>query len=115
MATMESDASRPVVAPISPPRNEASNVPSAVVEVQPGSSVNDAPQRSLSSAWMYMFDWYPKHYSTEERKMLRKLDFFILTFMSLMCKWTSQFLCRLRPDLLTCMQSSLNGWTHPTS
>ena len=58
----------------------------AISEVRPGSSTEKAPERSLWSAWIYMFNWYPSHYSKEEKKMLRKLDFFLLTFASLMCK-----------------------------
>ena len=42
--------------------------------------------RSLWTAWMYMFDWYPSHYPVEERRFLRKLDAFLLTFTSLACK-----------------------------
>lgn len=52
----------------------------------PGSSANKAPVRSPWTAWMYILDWYPKHYSLEERRMLRKLDFFLLSFCSIMCK-----------------------------
>ena len=52
----------------------------------PGSTVNEAPVRSPWTAWMYILDWYPSHYSAQERKMLRKLDFFLLSFCSIMCK-----------------------------
>jgi len=55
----------------------------------PGSSANEAPIRSYKTAWMYLFDWYPSHYSKEEKKMLRKLDAFLLTFCSIafFLKW----------------------------
>jgi hypothetical protein len=54
-------------------------------DLVPGSSANQAPVRSYKTAWMYLFDWYPSHYSTEEKKMLRKLDAFLLTFCSIAC------------------------------
>lgn len=44
------------------------------------------PKRSPWVAWMYMFEWYPSHYPKEERQLLRKLDFFLLTFTSLACE-----------------------------
>jgi hypothetical protein len=46
------------------------------------------PKRSIWKAWMYMFDWYPSHYSVEERKLLRKLDYTLMPFCCLMCKYT---------------------------
>jgi hypothetical protein len=64
------------------PEGEVTTVTAPVV----GSSINAAPVRSPGRAWMYVFEWYPKHYSGEERKMLRKLDFFLLSFCSIMCK-----------------------------
>lgn len=45
-----------------------------------------APKRSPWVAWLYMFEWYPSHYPKEERQLLRKLDWFLLTFTSLACK-----------------------------
>ncbi|KAE9376298.1 MFS general substrate transporter [Stipitochalara longipes BDJ] len=48
--------------------------------VVPGSSANHAPVRSYATAWLYLFDWYPSHYSPLEKKMLRKLDSVLLTF-----------------------------------
>jgi hypothetical protein len=38
--------------------------------------LNEVPKRSVWTAWLYMFDWYPK----DERRFLQKLDAFILTF-----------------------------------
>jgi hypothetical protein len=64
------------------PESEVTTVTAPVV----GSTVNAAPVRSRWKAWLYVFDWYPSHYSGEERKMLRKLDFFLLSFCSIMCK-----------------------------
>jgi hypothetical protein len=53
----------------------------------PGSTANHAPIRSYWTAWLYLFDWYPSHYSPLERKMLRKLDSVLLTFGCLACKF----------------------------
>lgn len=54
----------------------------------PSSSVKpDA--KSLKWAWLYIFDWYPSHYSPEERKLLRKQDFIILPLCCLMCMFDS--------------------------
>ena len=47
----------------------------------------DAPKRSPWKAWMYLWEWYPKHYPEEERKLLRKMDACLLTFCSFMCKY----------------------------
>ncbi|KAH7384550.1 major facilitator superfamily domain-containing protein [Pyrenochaeta sp. MPI-SDFR-AT-0127] len=49
----------------------------------------DAPKRSPWKAWMYLWEWYPKHYPAEERKLLRKMDACLLTFCSFMffLKW----------------------------
>ena len=54
--------------------------------VIPGSSANQPKVRSYATAWLYLFDWYPSHYSPMERKMLRKLDSVLLTFGCLACK-----------------------------
>jgi hypothetical protein len=47
----------------------------------------DAPKRSPWKAWMYLWEWYPKHYPEEERKLLRKMDACLLTFCSFMCNY----------------------------
>lgn len=39
------------------------------------------PQRSLKTAWLYIFDWYPSHYSEEERALVKKQDRIILPLM----------------------------------
>ena len=39
------------------------------------SSATKPPKRSLWMAWLYIFDWYPSHYSAEEKKLLRKQDY----------------------------------------
>ncbi|KAB5560339.1 major facilitator superfamily domain-containing protein [Coniochaeta sp. 2T2.1] len=56
------------------------------------SSSTHKPTRSLWLAWMYVFDWYPSHYSKEEKKLLRKQDGVILTLLCLMffLKWLDQ-------------------------
>jgi hypothetical protein len=48
-------------------------------------------ERSLWIAWLYMFNWYPSHYSKEEKRFLRKLDTFLLTFTSLACMIASDY------------------------
>ncbi|KAH7114272.1 major facilitator superfamily domain-containing protein [Dendryphion nanum] len=50
---------------------------------------SDAPKRSPWKAWMYLWEWYPKHYPEAERKLLRKMDACLLTFCSFMffLKW----------------------------
>ena len=45
------------------------------------SSATKPPQRNLWTAWMYIFDWYPSHYSKEEKALLKKLDRIILPLM----------------------------------
>ncbi|OOQ91738.1 putative vitamin H transporter [Penicillium brasilianum] len=56
------------------------------------SSANRPAAPSLWKAWRYMFDWYPSHYSAEERRLLRKLDCFIMPLCCLMffIKWLDQ-------------------------
>lgn len=49
------------------------------------------PNRSIWKAWMYMFDWYPSHYSKEERRTLLKLDCFLMPFCCLMCTFCATF------------------------
>lgn len=46
----------------------------------------EAPKRSPWKAWLYLLEWYPKHYPAEERKLLRKMDACLLTFCSFMCR-----------------------------
>lgn len=46
----------------------------------------EAPKRSPWKAWLYLLEWYPKHYPAEERKLLRKMDACLLTFCSFMCE-----------------------------
>jgi hypothetical protein len=50
------------------------------------SSSTQKPNRSLLLAWLYIFDWYPSHYSKEEKRLLRKQDSIILTLCCLMCE-----------------------------
>ena len=50
------------------------------------SSSTQKPNRSLWLAWLYIFDWYPSHYSAEEKRLLRKQDSIILPLCCLMCK-----------------------------
>lgn len=61
------------------------------------SSATKPPQRSLWVAWLYIFDWYPKHYSKEERALVKKLDRIILPLMLV----AVTILTSSRPSLLT--------------
>ncbi|TQN64823.1 Pantothenate transporter liz1 [Colletotrichum shisoi] len=56
------------------------------------SSATQKPNRSLWVAWMYIFDWYPSHYSKEEKHLVRKLDRVLLTLCCLCfyIKWLDQ-------------------------
>ena len=45
--------------------------------------------RSLWVAWLYLFDWYPSHYSKQERKLLFKLDCVLLPLCCLACIFAS--------------------------
>jgi hypothetical protein len=45
------------------------------------SSGTKPPKRNLWIAWLYIFDWYPSHYSKEEKALLKKLDRIILPLM----------------------------------
>lgn len=47
---------------------------------------NTEKKWNIWTAWLYIFDWYPSHYPAEERKMLRKLDASLLSFVCIMCK-----------------------------
>ncbi|KAH8678939.1 major facilitator superfamily domain-containing protein [Tricladium varicosporioides] len=89
----------------------------AAEEVQT-SAMTEKPKHSLWKAWMYMFDWYPSHYSKEERKLLFKIDCTLMPFCCLMffLKWLDQsnlnnaYLSGMREDLkLTQNQYSLFG------
>lgn len=45
------------------------------------SSATKPPKKNLWLAWMYIFDWYPSHYSKEEKRLVKKLDRIILPLM----------------------------------
>lgn len=45
------------------------------------SSATKPPTKSFWLAWLYIFDWYPSHYSKEEKRLVRKLDRIILPLM----------------------------------
>ncbi|KAH8588605.1 vitamin H transporter [Bisporella sp. PMI_857] len=57
-------------------------------EILPSSSYKPKT-KSLWVAWLYLFDWYPSHYSVEEKRLLRKQDCIILPMCCLMffLKW----------------------------
>lgn len=58
--------------------NVLGSVSNKVGETQddlPVVSSSSKPQsRSLWLAWIYIFDWYPSHYSAKEKRLLRKQD-----------------------------------------
>jgi len=60
-------------------------------EKDPGapSSANKPKPRSLWVAWLYLFDWYPSHYSKQERKLIFKLDCVLLPLCCLACTLNS--------------------------
>lgn len=64
---------------------EAANLPFV-------SSSTQKPTRSLKYAWLYIFDWYPSHYSKQEKRLLRKLDAILLSLCCLCfyIKWLDQ-------------------------
>lgn len=45
------------------------------------SSATKPPKKNLWVAWIYIFDWYPSHYSKEEKALVKKLDRIILPLM----------------------------------
>ncbi|KAF6819067.1 vitamin H transporter, partial [Colletotrichum musicola] len=83
-ATAAATTEQPVVKDAAVPAVAASTVME-----ETGATDNEAPKRSLWVAWLYMFDWYPSHMSKEEKRFMRKLDAFLLTFCSLafFLKW----------------------------
>ena len=58
----------------------AEEIAQVAEEVSATRDLKEAPKRNVWVAWAYMFNWYPSHYPPEERKFLRKLDGFMLTF-----------------------------------
>ncbi|KAJ3532108.1 hypothetical protein NM208_g8586 [Fusarium decemcellulare] len=56
------------------------------------SSATKPPSKNLWLAWLYIFDWYPKHYSKEEKALVKKLDRIILPLICSMyfIKWLDQ-------------------------
>lgn len=45
------------------------------------SSASKPPKRDFRLAWLYVFDWYPSHYSKQEIALLKKQDRIILPLM----------------------------------
>lgn len=67
------------------PPNETT-VKETKTPIAASSSANKAKHRSLWVAWLYLFEWYPSHYSKEEKRLLRKLDSVILPVCCFACK-----------------------------
>lgn len=59
----------------------------------PSSTTNKPEARSLWVAWVYLFDWYPSHYSPHERLLLRKLDCVLLPLCCLACEFEADCVC----------------------
>ncbi|KAK7417617.1 hypothetical protein QQX98_004438 [Neonectria punicea] len=56
------------------------------------SSATGPPKRDLRVAWLYIFDWYPSHYSKKEIALVKKQDRIILPLICLLffVKWLDQ-------------------------
>ncbi|KAH7002428.1 major facilitator superfamily domain-containing protein [Ilyonectria destructans] len=56
------------------------------------SSASKPPKRDFRLAWLYVFDWYPSHYSKQEIALLKKQDRIILPLICLLffIKWLDQ-------------------------
>ncbi|KFY49844.1 hypothetical protein V496_09772 [Pseudogymnoascus sp. VKM F-4515 (FW-2607)] len=56
------------------------------------SSATKPPARDLRLAWLYIFDWYPSHYSEEEKALVKKQDRIILPLICFLffIKWLDQ-------------------------
>ncbi|KAF7547511.1 hypothetical protein G7Z17_g7674 [Cylindrodendrum hubeiense] len=56
---------------------------------EPSSTTNKPKTRSVWVAWLYLFDWYPSHYSAEEKRLLRKQDCILLPLccVAFFLKW----------------------------
>jgi hypothetical protein len=83
---------QPIVRDVGPAAVSASNVLEEAGEEIQDREVKEAPKRNVWVAWLYLFNWYPSHYPQEERRFLRKLDAFKLTFTSIafFLKWLDQ-------------------------
>ncbi|KAM0275865.1 hypothetical protein ACHAQH_007337 [Verticillium albo-atrum] len=71
------------------PVSRSPNASNDTESIPVSSSTNKPQAKSLWVAWAYMFDWYPSHYSKEEKRLLRKQDCIILPLCCLMffLKW----------------------------
>lgn len=83
---------QPIVKDVAPHAVSASDVLEQAGERILDREVKEAPKRNVWIAWLYLFNWYPSHYPKEERRFLRKLDAFMLTFTSIafFLKWLDQ-------------------------
>lgn len=83
-------ATKPIAAVGAMENNDDAKAPPSASSATPAAP--ETAKKSLWWAWVYMFDWYPKHYPEEERKFLRKLDCFLLTFtcVAFFLKWLDQ-------------------------
>ncbi|KFA72778.1 hypothetical protein S40288_06385 [Stachybotrys chartarum IBT 40288] len=74
------------------PRDAVVDLPNEESLMQPNAVTGKPQARSVWVAWMYLFDWYPSHYSKEERRFLFKLDCFLLPLccLAFFIKWLDQ-------------------------
>ncbi|KAH7259818.1 hypothetical protein NW759_002729 [Fusarium solani] len=76
-----------------PPADDANVGPKQVIKNGVVvSSATKPPKRDLRLAWLYIFDWYPSHYSKEEIALVKKQDRIILPLICLLffIKWLDQ-------------------------
>ena len=90
-----------VAQPSEPTKNSSAVSPDTVEEIHQAAAADDAnvgpqqvvkngvvvssatkpPKRDFRLAWLYVFDWYPSHYSKEEKALIKKQDRIILPWM----------------------------------
>lgn len=83
MAATQSKSDDRIAFQTAPEESTCDDSSPAGITRQSGIVTNTAarPQRSLKTAWLYIFDWYPSYYSEEERSLLKKQDRIILPLM----------------------------------
>ncbi|ORY68582.1 vitamin H transporter [Pseudomassariella vexata] len=64
------------------PRTKDVVIAASNVVTEAGVEENQPQTSSLWWAWLYIFNWYPKHIPKEEKAFLKKIDAFLLTFTS---------------------------------
>jgi hypothetical protein len=76
ISTKEAETRQDIIA------NNPEEIPEPVVKNGVVVSSAAKPEaKSVWLAWLYIFNWYPSHYSKEEKRLIRKLDRTILPLM----------------------------------